>query len=92
MKLSRRRNFLHLAAGAVALSALPRASQKRKPYPTPAGADLIVAARPPGGATDVVARLIGSAAVGAARPAIHRRQSTGTPAVISAPKAVVQAS
>jgi tripartite-type tricarboxylate transporter receptor subunit TctC len=55
MKLSRR-NFLHLAAGAAVLSAMPRLSWAQA-YPTrPVH---IIVGYPPGGTSDVVARLIG---------------------------------
>ena len=55
MKLSRR-TFLHLAAGAAALPALPRLARAQT-YPT-RPVHLIVG-WPPGGAADLVARVIG---------------------------------
>ena len=73
MKLPRRQ-FLHLAAGA---AALPAASRIARAQTYPARPVRIIVGYPPGGATDTMARLIGSTAVGAAWPAIHRRQPTG---------------
>ena len=74
MKLPRRQ-FLHLAAGAAALPAFARWRL---------GRDLSDAAGthhrpglPPGGAPDIVARLIGAMAVGAARPAVRHREPAG---------------
>ena len=55
MKLPHRRKFLHLAAGAAALSALPRVA-RAQPYPTQPVR--IIVGYPPGGATDAMARLI----------------------------------
>jgi tripartite-type tricarboxylate transporter receptor subunit TctC len=56
MNLPHRRQFLHLAAGAAALSVLPRIA-KAQAYPTrPVRIIVVVAA---GGGNDIVARLIG---------------------------------
>ena len=55
MKLPRRR-FLHLAAGAVALAPLSRVARAQA-YPT--RPVRIIVGYPPGGSTDVMARLIG---------------------------------
>ena len=52
-----------------------RASRGRKPIRRGRCARSL--AFPPGGATDIIARLIGQWLVGAARPAIHHRQSAG---------------
>jgi tripartite-type tricarboxylate transporter receptor subunit TctC len=56
MKLPHRRHFLHLTAGAVALSAVPRLALAQA-YPVRPVRLLV--GFPPGGVTDVVARLIG---------------------------------
>jgi tripartite-type tricarboxylate transporter receptor subunit TctC len=56
MKLPHRRQFLHLAAGAAALSAVSRIAGAQT-YPT-RPVHLLVGF-PPGGATDIIARLIG---------------------------------
>ena len=55
MKLPRR-NFLHLAAGAVALSAMSRIARAQA-YPT--WPVRLIIGYPPGGAADITARLIG---------------------------------
>ncbi|TMJ88175.1 MAG: tripartite tricarboxylate transporter substrate binding protein, partial [Alphaproteobacteria bacterium] len=55
MKLLRRR-FLHLAAGAAALASLSRVARAQA-YPT--RPVRIIVGYPPGGSTDVMARLIG---------------------------------
>jgi tripartite-type tricarboxylate transporter receptor subunit TctC len=56
MKLPHRRQFLHLAAGAVALPAFSRMARAQT-YPS--RPVRIVAATAPGGAPDILARLIG---------------------------------
>src|SRR6185437_15374302 len=56
MRLPHRRQFLHLAAGAAALSALPRMASAQA-YPT--RPVRIIVGYPAGGPNDVVARLIG---------------------------------
>src|SRR5262245_56422973 len=56
MKLPRRRQFLHLAAGAAALPAVSRIAQAQA-YPT--RPVRIIAATAPGGAPDILARFIG---------------------------------
>jgi tripartite-type tricarboxylate transporter receptor subunit TctC len=53
MKFPHRRRFLHLAAGAAALPRIARAET----YPT--RPVRLIVAYPPGGGTDIVARLIG---------------------------------
>jgi len=65
----RRRQFLHLAAGAAALPARFRASQEARLYPSRTGAQSSVGFFPPraGGTTLVAAALIGASLSGAAR-------------------------
>jgi hypothetical protein len=73
MKLPRRQ-FLHLAAVAAALPAVPRIACAQA-YPS-RPARLIVPIAP-AGASDITGAPDGSVAVGAARPAIHHREPTG---------------
>ena len=73
MKL-RRRQFLHLAAGAAALPVASRIAWAQT-YPT--RLVRFVVGGPPGGPQDILARLMGSMAVGATRPAIRHRQPAG---------------
>src|SRR5262245_2703415 len=56
MKLPRRRQFLHLAAGAATLAALPRIAWAQA---YPARPVRIIAATGPGGAPDILARVLG---------------------------------
>jgi tripartite-type tricarboxylate transporter receptor subunit TctC len=56
MKFPHRRQFLHLTAGATALSAMSRVA-RAQPYPT--RPVRIIVGSAPGGATDTIARLIG---------------------------------
>ena len=56
MKLPHRRQFLHLTAGAAALPAVSRVAWAQT-YPT--RPVRLIAGFPPGGGTDVMARLIG---------------------------------
>src|SRR5882724_11346806 len=61
MKLAHRRKFLHLAAGAVALPAVSRIARAQA---YPARPVRLIVPYPPGGATDILARLIGQRLAG----------------------------
>ena len=74
MKLPRRRQFLHLAAGAAALPAVSRIARAQA-YPT-RPVRIIVGFAPGGGVRHHRAP-DGSMAVGAARPAIRHREPAG---------------
>jgi len=56
MKLPHRRQFLHLAAGAAALPAVPRIARAQA-YPS--RPVRLIVGFPPGGGVDVVARIMG---------------------------------
>ena len=56
MKLPHRRHFLHLAAGAAALPALPRIASAQA-YPT--RPVRVIVGFPPGGGSDILARMWG---------------------------------
>jgi len=56
VKLPHRRHFLHLAAGATALSAMPRVATA---FDYPTRPIRLIVGFPPGGAADLIARLIG---------------------------------
>ena len=74
MKKLPRREFLHLAAGAAAITALPR-SASALDYPTrPVH---VVAGYPAGAGPDIIARLIAQALSESTGPAVHRRQPAG---------------
>ena len=74
MKLPRRK-FLHLAAGAAALPALPRIAWAQA-YPS--RPVRIVVGLPPGGGADIIGAPDRSMALGAARPAIRHREPSGS--------------
>ena len=74
MKLPRR-HFLHLAAGAAALPALPR-NASALDYPT-RPVHMIVGF-PPGNASDIVTRLMAQSLAERLRAAIHRREPAGS--------------
>jgi tripartite-type tricarboxylate transporter receptor subunit TctC len=70
MKLPRRQ-FLHLAAGA---AALPTVSDVARAQSYPTRPVRIIVGAAPSGTYDIMARLIGGMAVGAARSAIRHRK------------------
>ena len=73
MKLPRRK-FLHLAAGA---AALPAASRFAWAQAYPARPVRLIVGYPPGGRTDIIARLIGQWLSERLGPAIRHREPAG---------------